>query len=165
MNGTVSGSVSTSALANPLVRLMVLIVFLVFLSAGFLSYGVWRALSSEPAPASTKLMSVAQLEERHGLAVELIRVIAGGGMVDLRVKILDVEKARKSLEEPANMPRLIVADSGETLMVVEGFDNDVNWRGGRKLFVPFSNNGDPIQPGTEVVLEFGDGQLGPIPAQ
>jgi hypothetical protein len=165
MNQTVASSVSTSAPTTRLVRTMLPIAILLVLAAGLVGYGVWRALQTGPTPPATEFMSAAQLEERHGLAVRLIGVTGGGGMIDFRLKMLDGEKARKFLEDPANLPRLIVADSGEALMGTEELDDDVSWEEGGILFILFSNSGGLIQPGTPVIVEFGDVQLEPIIAQ
>lgn len=165
MDETVASSVSTSAPTTRLVRTMLPIAILLVLAAGLVGYGVWRALQPAPPSAGTEYMSATELGERHGLAVRLIGVTGGGGMIDFRLKILDSEKARKFLEDPANLPRLIVADSGEALMGTEELDDDVSWEEGGILFILFSNSGGLIQPGTPVIVEFGDVQLEPIIAQ
>lgn len=138
---------------------------LLVLIGGFLAYRartIWQAPTSEPAAAR---LSESELEERHGLRVRLIGVTAGGGMIDFRLKILDVEKARQFLQDPAHLPRLIVADSGMALVAPEGIADDVAWTEGGILFVLFPNSGGAIKPGTAVIVEFGSVQLEPVLAQ
>jgi hypothetical protein len=144
---------------------MLPIVVLLVVAASFLGYGVWKALRPGPTPTGTELISAAELDERHGLAVRLIGVTAGGGMIDFRLKIRDGEEARKFLEDPANLPRLIAADSGKALKDTEELDDDVSWEEGGILFILFSNRDGLIQPGTPVIVEFGDVRLEPIIAQ
>ena len=151
---------------SPRVKYTVPIALVLDLIAAFFAY---RALSS-PQTATTDESSAAYvspsvLEERYGLGVRLIGVTAGGGMIDFRLKILDPEKARGFLEVPANLPRLIVAESGEALMGTEELDEDVSWEEGGILFILFSNTNGTIKPGTPVIVEFGDVQLEPILAQ
>jgi hypothetical protein len=141
------------------------IALLLLLAAGLISYGVWSALSAGRTPVATEFMSAAELEERHGLAVRLIGVTAGGGMVDFRLKILDGEKAREFLQDPDNLPRLIDAESGKALAGTQGLDDDVSWEEGDILFILFSNSGGLIEPGTPVMVAFGSERLEPILAQ
>lgn len=165
MNETVVNAAPTSEPSNRFVRLLLPSAVLLVLAAVLLGYVVWSALKTAPGSAAGEFMSAAQLEERHGLAVRLIGVTAGGGMIDFRLKIRDVEKAKTFLEDPDNLPRLIAADSGEALTGAEGLDKDIHWEEGGILFILFSNNGGLIQSGTPVIVEFGDVQLEPIVAQ
>jgi hypothetical protein len=165
MNETLASSAPTSARTTRLVRTMLPNAILLVLAASLLGYGVWRALQTGPTPPGPEFMSATELGERHGLAVRLIGVTAGGGMVDFRLKILDDEKARAFLQDSANLPRLIEAESGEALVGTQELDDDVSWEEGGILFILFSNSGGLIQPGTPVIVEFGDVQLEPIIAQ
>jgi hypothetical protein len=146
-------------------RLGLLALISLLLVAAFLAY---RARSTrEPAStqAGTGLISAIELEERYGLRVRLIGVTGGGGMVDFRLKILDPQKAREFLQDPANLPRLVVAESGEALLGTEGLEDDVSWEEGGIFFILVSNSAGLIQPGTPVIVEFGDVRLEPIIAQ
>jgi hypothetical protein len=146
-------------------RLGLLALIALLLVAAFFAY---RARSTrEPASTQvgTDLISAMELEERYGLAVRLIGVTGGGGLVDFRLKILDPDKAREFLQVPANLPRLIVAESGVALLGTEELDEDVSWEEGGILFILFSNGDGAIQSGTPVIVEFGDVQLEPIIAQ
>jgi len=141
------------------------LILLIVAAAAFLGYGVWRALQPAPPSDLNEYVSKEELEERYGLGVRLIGVTAGGGMVDFRLKILNPEKARESLQNPDNLPRLIAADTGEALTGTEGLDDDIDWEEGSILFILFSNTGGAIQPGSPVIVEFGEVQLEPIAAQ
>lgn len=147
------------------VRPVLLIVLVVLATVGFLGYSVWKATPAEGTLGGTQFVSAAQLEARHGLGVRLIGVTAGGGMIDVRLKIHNVEKARRFLEDPNNMPRLIAAESGEALPRAEGLADGIRWEEGGILFIFFANNGGLIQPGTPVIVEFSDVRLEPIVAQ
>lgn len=140
-------------------------IVLVLILAAVFVYQAWSARQMGAAPPGSKSLSVAELEEQYGLRVRLIGVTAGGGMIDFRLKILDVGKARGFLQDPANLPRLVVAESGEALLGTEGLGDDISWEEGGILFILFSNTGGAIQPGTPVIVEFGSLQLEPILAQ
>jgi hypothetical protein len=165
MDETIASPAPTPAQTTRPGRYLLPNAIMLVLALSVLGYGMWNAMKLGPTPTGTELMSAAELEERHGLAVRLIGVTAGGGMVDFRLKIRDSEKAREFLQDPANLPRLIAAESGEALMATQALDDDVSWEEGGILTILFSNSGGLIQPGTPVIVEFGDVQLEPILAQ
>jgi hypothetical protein len=146
-------------------RLGVLATILLVLLAAFLAYRAWSAGETQTAPPAAEYLSTGELEERYGLGVRLIGVTAGGGLIDFRLKILDVDKAREFLQDPAHLPRLIAADTGTALMGTQELDDDVSWEEGGILFILFSNRGGAIKAGTPVIVEFGELQLEPILAQ
>lgn len=142
-------------------RLAWLAAILLALVAAFVAYQLWATR----APAGAGPISPVELEERYGLRVRLMGVTAGGGMIDFRLKITDPEKARAFLEDPAHRPRLAVAESGHNLPGTGELGDDITWEEGGILFILFSNLGGVIQPGTPVVVSFGDLQLEPVLAQ
>jgi hypothetical protein len=145
--------------------ILIIAIILLLLAGGFLAYRVWSDRQTTANGSSAEVLSAADLEERYGLAVRLIGVTAAGGMIDFRLKILDSQKAQQFLEDPANLPRLIVAESGEALIVSEGLDDDIEWEDGGILFNFYPNDNGVVQPGTPVIVEFGTLQLEPIEAQ
>jgi hypothetical protein len=147
-------------------RPVVMAVILVLLLAGaFLGYPAWMARSVGSSEMALERISASELEERYGLRVRLIGVTAGGGMVDFRLKIADPAKARGFLEDPANLPRLVAAESGEALVGTLGMEDEIRWEEGEILFILFSNRNGAIQSGRPVFVEFGRLQLEPILAQ
>lgn len=165
MNESVINTSSTQPRATRPVRYALPVAVLLVLIVGFSGYRAWAARQSASTPDGTEFISATELEERYGLAVRLIGVTGGGGLIDFRLKILDPEKARKFLQDPANLPRLTVAESGEALMGTEGLEDDISWEEGGVLFILFSNSNGAIKPGIPVVVEFGDVHLEPILAQ
>ncbi len=154
------------AVENRLLRYALTIAFVVALPLAFLGYRAWESQGLASAPSDdTQFTSAEAFEAQHGLRLHLIGVTAGGGMVDVRLKVVDAEKARAFLQEPANLPRLVVADTGETLVGADELGDDVTWEEGQILFNLFPNTGGAIEPGTPVIVAFGDVQLEPAPAQ
>lgn len=154
------------AVENRLLRHALTIAAVVALPLAFIGYRAWESqgLASAP-PNDTEFTSAAALEAQRGLQVHLIGVTAGGGMVDVRLKVVDARKARAFLEEPRNLPRLVVADTGQTLIGADELGDDFTCEQGQILFNLFPNAGGAIQPGTPVIVAFGDVQLEPVPAQ
>jgi len=136
--------------------LLLLIVPLLF-AGGLYAYQTYVPQPvEEPGVLTSKAISAADLEALHGVKVHLIGVTAAGGMIDFRLKITDPVKARRLLENPANLPIIIVAESGYQLMSPEGLDDEIEWTDGGILFNFYPNDGGFIQAGTPVIVRFGD---------
>lgn len=146
----------------------VLLVAVVVVVVALAGWQVFRVRQSGPAVSGqiiANTITASELAERHGLAVRLIGVTAGGGMIDFRLKILDAAKAQALLENPANLPRLIAAESGVELMAPEGLDDDIEWSENAILFNMYPNDGSVIKVGSPVIVKFGEFYLEPLPAQ
>jgi hypothetical protein len=150
---------------QPLTRVGLLGLTLLVLLAAFLAYRAWTTGGTEMPESTADYLSVDELEERYGLAVRLIGVTGGGGMIDFRLKILDAKKAQDFLQDPEHLPRLIAADTDTPLVGTQGLEDDVNWEEGGILFILFSNSGGAIKTGNPVIVEFSSLQLEPILAQ
>lgn len=128
-------------------------------------YKAFMAYQSNYLPEGTTVISQAALEENYGLRVNLVAVTAAGGLVDVRLKIVDGDKAKALLGDQKNFPSLL-AGKGIILRASEDFtkqeiqfDNDSN------LFIMFSNPQSLVKPGTPVTVLFGDTAIEPIPSR
>ena len=145
-----------------LVIMALAVVFLI----GFLAARGAQKSEAVVNPSGMTSLSQSVLEEKYGLHVNLVAVTAAGGLVDLRLKIVDGEKAKSLLQDPSHFPALWIADGDVALVVPEEtrsqaikFENDGN------LFVMFPNARGMVKPGTPVIIRFGDTQVEPIPAK
>src|SRR4030095_456793 len=90
------------------------------LVAGFLVYRAWTAQPATPAQSEsqsvTTSLSAKAFEDRFGVRIALIGVTGGGGIVDLRYKILDEKKAEFLFGDDHMMPTLVVEESGASLI-------------------------------------------------
>lgn len=142
-------------------------LFLAFILFGLVSLGLYlfnsyRALNPSSQPMDVTTLSQQVLEEQYGLRVNLVALTAAGGMVDLRLKIVDGEKAKLLLQDKKNFPSVFVNEN-VTLNVSEDtkagqiqFVNDGN------LFLMFPNTGNTVKRGTKVTILFGGIALEPI---
>jgi len=120
---------------------------------------------STAAPAAN-VISASLLAERYGLRVNLIGVTAAGGLVDLRLKVLDVEKARALLKDSANFPTLKAVTSGVTLAVsADSQAQAAQTIEDGLMVILYPNRGSAIRPNSAVSVMFGDVQLEPIAAK
>jgi hypothetical protein len=112
-----------------------------------------------PAPLSARA-----LEEQHGLRIDRVAVVAGGGMVDLRLRVVDEGKARAALAGH-HPPRLRVEQSGVVLTAPHDLVHDLRPRAGRTVFLLFPNSGNAVRPGTRVSVVLGDRTVEPVASQ
>ena len=137
------------------------ILMLILVVIGVYTVNAFKAYRATFLPAGTVMVSQSVLEAKYGLRVNLVAVTAAGGMVDVRMKITDGEKAKIFLKDPKNYPALFIG--GKTLSVSEdtkaqgiNFSNDAN------LFLLFSNDNNLVKSGAPVTIVFGDTALEPI---
>lgn len=164
-NGAATGLAAMSAPTHHVAGLMLLIVCLLLVCAWLVGEGVFKALSAEAASVPTPSLSPAGLREQHGLAVHFIKVAPDDGTVELRLRIVDGEKARQALVDPEQAPRLITTDTGQTLAGAAQWEEGLDWEEGDVVTVRFLNGAGLVEPRTALNVAFGDRQLGPVPAQ
>jgi hypothetical protein len=147
------------------------IVFLAIVGLGlglYASNAVKALRGAPPAPAAAPITHISQadLEAQYGLHVNLVAVTAAGGLVDLRFKIVDGEKARSLLQQPENFPTLQVAGSSVTLSAPEeGRPAEITFEDDANLFLMYPNAAGAVKSGTPVIIRFGDIQVESIPAK
>ena len=138
---------------------------LAVLTAGVITWQWWSTLDANVSRIKVQTISAAEFEQQYGMRVRLIGVTAGGGLVDFRLKVLDVEKAKQILSDPEKVPSLILPDKDVTLTASPDLDQVGTISEGGIYFILFGNTGGAVRPGTPVIVSFGDFQLEPIPAQ
>jgi len=141
--------------SNKVLLLGILLVIL--LAFGLYAYNSFRAC--QPPQAGTVTITHAALEENYGLRVQLVAVTAAGGLVDLRLQIVDAEKAKAFLEDRANLPALRVRDDVVLRTSEDAAAQDIQYEDGKSIFVMYPNSGDTLKSGDPVNIIFGDLQL------
>jgi len=136
-------------------RTIAIVILILVILAGGASY--YRAFQPKAgAPAGTTI-SQQQLMEEYGIQINLVAVTAAGGMVDVRLKFVDAEKAKTLLGARENFPKLYVSDANRTLFAPEDDQNqELLFEDNIGMFLLFPNGGNAVQQGTEVNLIFGD---------
>jgi hypothetical protein len=117
----------------------------------------FHAVSIETLRGATPT-SFQTLEEQYGIQISLVAVTAMNSIVDVRMKVLDVDKANKLFE---NHAALLV---GDTLILSPNMHRHT-LKQGKPYIVFFPNQQQLIQTGTPVRLVFGDILTEPIAAK
>ena len=149
--------VTAQSVSNKFLFLIVLLIALLWI--GWYASKTFKA----PSPAAVTI-SQNVLKDKYGLHVSLVAVTAAGGMVDLRLNVVDAEKATALLQDKKNFPRLLV--NGQVLNVSEETKSqELKLEDNGSLFLLFPNAGNAVEPGTSVTLLFGEIALKPIEAR
>ena len=136
------------------------LILLILIAAGFLFY---RYTKLQPVFSTKTIISQSAFEEQYGLRINLVAVTAAGGMVDLRLKIVDAEKAKKLLQDKNNFPALYVSDRGRLLSAPEDTRSaEIQFEDGNNIFLMYPNAGNAVSRGAAINIVFGDIALEPI---
>jgi hypothetical protein len=136
-------------------------VAMALLAIALVVFNAVRSVQAGELPKDTVLLSQAALGEKYGLQVNLLAVTAAGGMVDLRLKIVDAAKAETLLGDAKNLPTLFVNHT-RLFPTQEISPEAIKFENGTVLVVLFSNPRNLITPGTPVTVMFGNTAVEPI---
>lgn len=167
--------VMTESTANPVTRyagstlrwryVLPIGVILALLVFGFFAYRVWPSEQQASVAGTPQLASAETLEEHYGISVTLVGITASGGIVDVRLKVLDVDKARGTLQDDKNMPVLNVDGSTIAPMMRDSAIQDQDLEVSKIYYILYGNPPGIVKPGTPVSVVIGDLVLEPITAQ
>jgi hypothetical protein len=108
---------------------------------------------------STPQMTLKSLEQQYGVQVSLVAVTALDSIVDVRLKIIDSEKAHELLENHA-----AILVNNDTLIQAANMHRH-SLREGKIYVIYYPNHQNLVGNGTSVSLVFGDMHLEPVTAQ
>jgi hypothetical protein len=140
---------STKKFISVALILVILLVVALFVNKAY--------QASQPAslPQGTVTISQSVLEAQYGLRVNLVAVTGAGGFVDLRLKMVDGDKAKLLLADAKNFPA-IFAKSGVTLNAPEDTKSQkIEFISDGNLFIMFPNSGNAVTQGSPVTIVFG----------
>lgn len=170
-------------------------VFILLMS----SFALWLddgesvvAGTNEQSKSPIVSISSETFEEDYGIRVNLIAVTAMRGVVDLRLKVTDVEKARTLLEDESNHPAMWIGDQSLPNALIPRYE-DICGPDGTLVFTPqnpralimparmshsdrnlkdggiyvmfYPNPQNMIESGNPISLFFGNIRVGPLTVQ
>lgn len=140
---------------------------LLLLGVGVLILGLIVSQTIHKSGSAAQTVSAQTLADEYGLRINLVAVTAAGGLVDVRMQILDAAKAKALLQDSSDLPALRVAGSKDVLTAPEESGKQLlnTLEDGNNAFLMFPNVGHVVKPSTPVTVVFGDVALEPITAQ
>ena len=137
------------------------VLVLVLLLAVGLALGA-RAIGADAGDvrSGTEAVSAKEFAAHTGIAVTLIGVTAGGGMIEFRYQVVDPDKASLVLHDDTKRPVLVAEGSGATLaMVSRPHSHKAELQLGGTYFFLMANTRNALRDGTEVTVIIGDVRL------
>ena len=128
--------------------------------------GLWlRQDGDNNALAGTEAVSANVLEDRFGARIDLIGLLAVGGLVELRFHVVDKDKAAMLFHHGEHAPRLVVEASDRVLRTAQGMAHKLTLKDGASYFILYSNSASAVDEGSEVSVVIGDVRLEHIVVQ
>ena len=112
----------------------------------------------------TPEVSLDAFQEEYGVEVYRVAVSALDGIVDVRLKIVDVEKAEQLLEEDEDGHGHSALLASDTLILAPHLHR-VPMKEGKTIYVFYPNPQSVVKRGTPVSLVFEDARLEPVIAE
>ncbi len=120
--------------------------------------------NAQASQAAQNRISQKTLEEQYGARINLVAVTAMGGMIDVRVKVLDAKKASQIMTDTTDVPSLIILKTGAILKATGDTPVTRPLEDGMLYFFLYPNSGTVVAEGSPVVVDFGEVQVEPIAA-
>jgi hypothetical protein len=158
---------SSSTAARPNAKKFIIGAFVLVILFVVVFFVIRAYQSSQPAslPPGTITISQSALEAKYGLRLNLVAVTGAGGFVDVRLKMVDGEKAKLLLADAKQFPALFTK-SGVMLNAPEDTTSQkIEFISGGNLFIMYPNAGSAVTQGSPVTIVFGNTALEPINAK
>jgi len=127
---------------------------LVLLSGGL--FAGWRLLNPKPQWEAGTMPISPEIEEKFGVRFTFLAVTADGGMVELRYRVIDEDKAANFGHFTETAPLVISEDDGKTIDVtIMGLHNH-RVEPGRTYYVLYRNTEGAIKSGRPATIAVGD---------
>ena len=146
--------VRANKLFAPLVALIIILIVV-----GLVFFSLRRSPSDIPA---LNAITASALEEQYGLRVNLVAVTGAGGFVDLRLKIVDAEKAKMFLADKKNFPALLVNEDVILNAPEDTKTQEIRFNDDGNIFILYANSANVVKPGSQLRILFGDTALAPV---
>jgi hypothetical protein len=105
------------------------------------------------------------MEERFGVRITGLHVVARGGLIDLRYRVVDAGKAKIFGHYTETSPMIIAEESGLPVEVtIMGLHNH-RVETGRIYYILYRNTADALEPGALATIQIDDLTLEHVPVQ
>jgi len=138
---------------------------LVALAVAVAAIGGWslssRLMADSPAPVGLGPMQrvdQSTFAGGTGIWIEHVSIIGGGGLIEIRYRILDVDKS-EVVHDTVNPPRLVTSDGLELRLQRMDHGHDRDNRLGTTYNEQLVNQGGQLQRGETVTVHVGEFEL------
>ncbi len=118
-----------------------------------------QAAADIPAAYQRPLVTADGLMEKSGISLIYVAVTGGGGLIDLRYRVVDPSKAA-ALHDQATPPTIIDQSSGLVVdQLLMGHTHTGAFNAGQVYYLIFENPGNLLQKGSKVSVLLGDAEV------
>mgnify|MGYP001339499088 CR=1 FL=1 len=145
----------------------ILVAGILVILVALIIYGLttFRGGQTAPPPPPITTITQSELAEKYGLSVQLVAVTAAGGLIDVRLQIINSAKAKAFLSDQANFPTLHVGNDVVLRASEDIAAQTIEYKNGSSIFALYPNALDVVHTGDPVTIVFGDSQLEAIQAK
>jgi hypothetical protein len=162
--------------ATPSRFVIVVTVLAVVVFGTSLWFQRWSSSRPPAEIAGSTAISPDAFEATYGMRLTMLGVVASGGLLDLRMTVVDPAKAAELFgvhlqpktghtHGDATMPVLVPDGSSFVIHVAGGMSHHVSLKGDQSVNLLFPNPGGAIQGGASVSVVIGDVRIDGITAQ
>jgi hypothetical protein len=127
---------------------VVLVVLLAGVVAGMVMWMTGPATNSAIDHSSP--VTATELEQTYGVRIDVVGLLASGGLVELRFQVVDADKATALFGDVEDMPLLAVEGTPAVLQSAKGMKHSLELLDGASYFLLYTNAGDVVHEGTQV---------------
>ena len=119
----------------------------------FVGVAAWQMRSgTNPVIAGSTEVNAAQLEDQYGVRIDVIGLLASGGLLELRFQVTDADKATALFGEVEDMPVLAVEGTDKVLWTAKGMKHQLKLHdGGAGVFL-YGNVANAVHEGSNVAF-------------
>lgn len=127
----------------------------------------WHAARSPDTVAATPVVAgwarpavaADELGQASGVTITRVAVSGGGGLVDLRFRVVDPDRAH-ALHDPATPPAVVDESSGLVVRdLLMNHEHTGDYRPGVTYYLVFANPGNWVRRGARVTVLLGNAQV------
>lgn len=113
--------------------------------------------------AGSTEVSVEQLEDQYGVRVDVVGLLASGGLVELQFQVTDADKATALFGEVEDMPVLAVEGTDKVLQSAKGMKHQLTLLDGASYFFLYGNVANAVHEGSNVAFVINGVRLAHLP--
>jgi hypothetical protein len=106
--------------------------------------------ATNPAIAGSTEITADELEQQYGVRVDVVGILAGGGLIELQFRVIDADKATALFGEVEDMPVLAVEGSSTVLQSARGMKHAFTVLDGASYFFFYTNANNAVSEGSQV---------------
>jgi hypothetical protein len=157
---SITAPIPTRRIRTPLPRFALFATIAALIAV--VGFGLWTTSRGNSLPGVVTTQSA--FEEKWGIHISHIAVVADGGLLDFRFQVIDPDKAAPVMEVETR-PHLYVEETGYEVSSLYHIMHNHDIPAGESHYLIYNNSNGAIKSGTSVSVVLGDMRLEHIIAQ